>query len=53
MAFNTGVWWLDLQGAGWFNYESFWKKNETMMNLMNNYIQCAEEKDAGCLCNSR
>ena len=37
MTFKTGVWWLDLNGAGWFNYESFWKKNENMMNLMYNY----------------
>lgn len=44
MVFNTGVWWLDLQGAGWFNYESFWKKNETMMNLMNNYYNVQKKK---------
>lgn len=44
MVFNTGVWWLDLQGAGWFNYESFWKQNENMMNLMNNYYNVQKKK---------
>lgn len=44
MVFNTGVWWLDLFGHGWFNYESFWQKNQTMNILMNNYYNVQTKK---------
>lgn len=37
MVFNTGVWWLDLHGHGWFSYESFWKTSRAATDLLARY----------------
>ena len=36
---NAGFWWMDLQGAGWFNDSALWKQQEFFQDWMNRNMQ--------------
>lgn len=36
---NAGFWWMDLQGAGWFNDSALWKQQEFFRDWMNRNMQ--------------